>query len=742
VPRRPAFVESAEKPRVLVCANAEVPGASAVGVRAEQLLLAFSGGLDLDALSLKGRNLTHIQRVGAARMLRVPVTEPVAGDGTAARSAFNERLAAFRRALTRQLDNDAYDVIVALDLFSAASALPSLGKARLVIEVSEYPSQRFGARYPVASKDSATRSEWEVNERAAMKAASLIVAPSRQAARHLSERTDPRHIRVVPRMVDTRIFLPPTVEVDLGDAHRVAFLGGREGGVRTAILQATLKLLGARTSDARFLLVGTPSRSDAAITETLQKRALLGRSEFIDVASPQDIQLTLCAADVVVVIGDDDAWATPHRALEAMACGRAVVVAASDVACRDHITSGQNAVVVPAEAPDQIADAVAELLADAGLRSRLGKAAERQAIRSDLAARSPELAELLTEATGVAFSAALPPLEEVTQPAPVARAVPATPLSVPAPAPGTPMSTSRAAVSLADDDLSAPHVAPKKSVRASSPSSSSSAASASSFALPPMTTPQGPDKTDKGKNAHSAHAVEAGDAAHAVGAHLTEHTDESSPQAAAKAQPQATVELNTSHLDAPTLADDDFSSPNAVEPSSPKPRRPQSHQSQRPFVSRSVVKGLSAEAEPQGDVWAGDTMLDPNAMQSPSKPPPERVKAAMLNTDSGSVSAKRPASLASPDPTGPDETAFQTRRPVLHSPTARSLEVGLSSANEQDPWAPDTIADASPVPEPTRVPSQERALITHPPKSFLVEHGVGDMTAEDAGDADDSSSDG
>jgi len=25
----------------------------------------------------------------------------------------------------------------------------------------------------------------------------------------------------------------------------------------------------------------------------------------------------------------------------------------------------------------------------------------------------------------------------------------------------------------------------------------------------------------------------------------------------------------------------------------------------------------------------------------------------------------------------------------------------------------------------------ERAVITHPPKSFLVEHGVGDMTAED-----------
>ena len=56
-------------------------------------------------------------------------------------------------------------------------------------------------------------------------------------------------------------------------------------------------------------------------------------------------------------------------------------------------------------------------------------------------------------------------------------------------------------------------------------------------------------------------------------------------------------------------------------------------------------------------------------------------------------------------------------------------DTGLGGGD--DDWGTDTIADASPLAEPTRLPSQDRGIITHPPKSFLVEHGVGDMTAED-----------
>ena len=647
-------------------------------MRAEQLLLAFSGDLDIDALSLKGKNLTHIQRVGAARMLRVPVPEPHAGDGTPARNTFLERLAAFRRALLRQLDNDGYDVVICLDLFAAAAALPSIGKARLVIEVSELPSVVYDGRFPVSAKDADTRVEWELGERAALKAAALVVAPSRQAARALSDRTDPRLIRAFPRLVDTRVFCPPTVEVDLGETRTVTFIGGREGGGRGAVMLSALKLLGARTDDVRFLLVGTPSRADAALTDALQRRGMLDRCVLVDTATQADVQQALCAADVVVVPGDDGAWAIPHRALEAMACGRATVIAANDVACRDHVLPDQHAKVVPPDAPERIADAVVALLDDPVTRSRIARAGLRQSQRFDLGARGPELGAMLTEATGVTFTSKLPPLEEVTAPAPIARAVPATPLST-----RTAVAVAPVAVLSSVSSLVSSLVEPMDPVPTLAPLATA--------APPPLVDEDGHEGAGHEGFGHE------GDDGVDGGKEAAEDID---------------------HLDSPTIETGEL--PRAV------PR------SSRPFVPMSAVKGLSAEAATAaaGDVWAGDTMFDPGTIDGGSSPVPERVKGAMLNTDSGSAPAARPAAPPTTDSSRPD-----ARRPAhlrTTGPSATSLRVGDTGlGGGDDDWGTDTIADASPLAEPTRLPSQDRGIITHPPKSFLVEHGVGDMTAED-----------
>ncbi len=704
MPRRPAFAESAEKPRVLVCASVEVPGSSAAGVRAEQLLLAFSGDLDIDALSLKGKNLTHIQRVGAARMLRVPVPEPHAGDGTPARNTFLERLAAFRRALLRQLDNDGYDVVVCLDLFAAAAALPSIGKARLVIEVSELPSVVYDGRFPVSATDADTRVEWELGERAALKAAALVVAPSRQAARALSDRTDPRLIRAFPRLVDTRVFCPPTVEVDLGETRTVTFIGGREGGGRGAVMLSALKLLGARTDDVRFLLVGTPSRADAALTDALQRRGMLDRCVLVDTATQADVHQALCAADVVVVPGDDGAWAIPHRALEAMACGRATVIAANDVACRDHVLPDQHAKVVPPDAPERIADAVVALLDDPVTRSRIARAGLRQSQRFDLGARGPELGAMLTEATGVTFTSKLPPLEEVTAPAPIARAVPATPLSTRTAVAVAPVAVLSSVSSLVEPMDPVPTLAPLATA-----------------APPPLVDEDGHEGDGHEGFGHEGDGHEGdghegdgheGDGHEGFGHEGFGHEGDDGVDGGKEAAE------DIDHLDSPTIETGEL--PRAVLRSS------------RPFVPMSAVKGLSAEAATAavGDVWAGDTMFDPGTIDGGSSPVPERVKGAMLNTDSGSAPAARPAVPPTTDSSRPD-----ARRPAhlrTTGPSATSLRVGDTGlGGGDDDWGTDTIADASPLAEPTRLPSQDRGIITHPPKSFLVEHGVGDMTAED-----------
>ncbi len=451
------------------------------------------------------------------------------------------------------------------------------------------------------------------------------------------------------------------------------------------MLTTATKLLGGRTHDTRFLFIGSPGRGDAPLQDALQKRGLLDRAVFVDVAGPYETQQALCAADVVVVIGDEDGWAIPHRALEAMACGRPTIIAANDGACRDHIVPDQHAKLVPADAPERIADAVTALLGDVSARARLKKAGQRQAARFDLGARAAELGALLAEATGVPFHAKLPPLDEVTQPAPIARAVPATPLAT----------------------SSQPRRSPPPSLSEPSPKDTLTEDHAPPTVSP---VPAAFDFADLGEGA-------------AMESLLDGPTIEEGmlPRAAfVPRQPTPAplpVALSVALPSSGTAASMQGVMP-APHDSGPK--------TGEPFVSRSAVKGLSAEGViPGGDVWAGDTMLDPRAMAQPSAPAPERVKAAMLRTDSGSASVIRPV------PTTAPETSSEARSarppPGLG---ARSLQVPQTSGGA-DEWGPDTIADASPIAEPTRLPSQERGLVTHPPKGLLVEPGVGDMTAED-----------
>jgi hypothetical protein len=92
----------------------------------------------------------------------------------------------------------------------------------------------------------------------------------------------------------------------------------------------------------------------------------------------------------------------------------------------------------------------------------------------------------------------------------------------------------------------------------------------------------------------------------------------------------------------------------------------------------------------------------------------------MLNTDSGRAFGSVP-------PTVDGVSAARS----TSTPGARSLGVQSDAELSRDEWSLDTIADASPVPEPTRLPTAERHPSTHPPRSFLVQQGIADLTAED-----------
>ena len=370
-------------PRVLFCAFAEVPGATAAGTRMAQWLSVF-GTKEMDALSLKGRSAVHLQRFGGARMMRVPNTEG---------RPLPEGLATYQRALQRQMNGENYHLVWCADLESAASVAPLLKGVPLILEVAD---------------------QWQVGqtlrdaERVAFRAASKVLVPSRPAAKLLSERVDARRVQAIPRCVDRSVFRPPSVEISLDEERLVLLFGGREsdGHTRTAVALAQAMAL-TLPSTVRIGVLGTPGPADVSVRAALASCGLTTRVELIDVDGNLAVAAALTAADVVVVPTAEgaDSLALPNRALEAMACGRAVVVIGPTVAFEEGAAAGQHFVSVPARDPRRVAEAIRALLADAAKRSALGRAASRHIEHTaDLMSCAQEVQQLIAEATGVCLT--------------------------------------------------------------------------------------------------------------------------------------------------------------------------------------------------------------------------------------------------------------------------------------------------------------------------------------------------
>ncbi|HEY4219930.1 MAG TPA: glycosyltransferase, partial [Myxococcota bacterium] len=387
-------------PHVLFCAFAEVPGASAAGTRTAQWLSVF-GNKEVDALTLKGREAAHIQRLGGARIMRVPNTSG---------KPFLDRLSTYQRALQRQLAGENYDLIWCADLFSGAVVASTLHahregeKTPIVVEISEVPSQSLSGKSLVGEDSAIVQKRWREQERLAIRASTKVVLPSRHAAKLVSERIDARILQVIARCVDRTVFAPPSVEISLDDEMRVLIFGGREGG---PLLKAALAIAHALEKkvppSVRIGILGMPSPADTEVHAALSKKGLTTRVDLVDADSPMAVSAALSLAHVVVVPSsaeeDSEPFATPHRALEAMACGRAVIITGPEAAFRD---CGDQLVTTPAKDPAAAAAAVLELLDNSDRRHALGRAAARYLERNaDLSARSSEIAAIVAEAAKV-----------------------------------------------------------------------------------------------------------------------------------------------------------------------------------------------------------------------------------------------------------------------------------------------------------------------------------------------------
>jgi glycosyltransferase involved in cell wall biosynthesis len=208
-----------------------------------------------------------------------------------------------------------------------------------------------------------------------------VVTVSRYVKDYLVREGVPgERIVVVPTGIDTVRFAdgaaPANLREELGlppDAllvGSVAVLRAKKG--HRSLLEAAPSVL-ARFPGAVFLIVGTGPQEEN-LRNAIDSMGLSGSVRML--GHREDVSDVLRSLDLFVLPTVEEALGTAF--LEAMATGRAVV------GCRvggvpEVVEEGKTGLLVPPGDPAALADAIRSLLADGGLRARMG-AAGRQSV--------------------------------------------------------------------------------------------------------------------------------------------------------------------------------------------------------------------------------------------------------------------------------------------------------------------------------------------------------------------------
>ena len=150
----------------------------------------------------------------------------------------------------------------------------------------------------------------------------------------------------------------------------VAFVGRlvASKGIRT--LLAAHERLGRRGHDIRLLIAGVPDPANPTSLSLGEIEAWAGLANVRHLGFVEDIAALWASAHIAVLPSHREG--TPLSLLEAAACGRPLI--ATDVpGCRSIARPGVNALLVPPDNADALADAIERLAANAGLRRRFGQ---------------------------------------------------------------------------------------------------------------------------------------------------------------------------------------------------------------------------------------------------------------------------------------------------------------------------------------------------------------------------------
>ncbi|MBW1871356.1 MAG: glycosyltransferase [Deltaproteobacteria bacterium] len=358
------------KDKVLLVSFDFVPSPSGMSCWVADEIKTLSSYYQLDVLSLKNEDLSHIERFHGARLLRVPV-----GTGP-----FLEKIKTFQRALKRQLDSEEYRLCHFSSVWEGMILTSQKGSSgyKLIYEVHSLPSVDFKTLYPGEAPEVEHSYPLKQQEERCLSLADFIVAGSELLKNHLIERgISADKIEVVRPMID----LAPFEKVESGDRQTgtILYLGSLLPwqGI-PSMLRAIAEL--PHGLPVKVHLICPPD--DPFRKEVLGKIQMLGlarKVEMIDPVEFEQLGKLVARADVCVApLSNHEhnrlAASTPQKLFVYMACSRAIVASSQPVAL-EIIENGVHGLLYPPGDFKGLAASLKKLLLDRDLAVRLGNQA-------------------------------------------------------------------------------------------------------------------------------------------------------------------------------------------------------------------------------------------------------------------------------------------------------------------------------------------------------------------------------
>ena len=203
----------------------------------------------------------------------------------------------------------------------------------------------------------------------------LLISESRASRNFLVQKLGyaPSRVSVIHNGIDTSLFSPSSRKPD-PDSIVVGTIGRLDAQKNQGVLLKAMAAL-RHIPRLRCVIVGEgPARGRL---QAQIRRLGLGRSVELTGESRDPVRC-LASFDIFTL---PSLWeGLPNALLEAMACGLAVVASQVD-GVAEVVTSGQDGLLVPPADAAALAQSIARLVEDAGLRRRLGSAARERVLK-------------------------------------------------------------------------------------------------------------------------------------------------------------------------------------------------------------------------------------------------------------------------------------------------------------------------------------------------------------------------